>query len=71
MAEKKYVLTESQLKGVIENAVTSAISQLDSLAIVDNIRNDGNGEFTPEEYDEAMRVMAANRGKGSEPLGRG
>ena len=71
MSEKTYKLTENQLKGIITDAVTNVISQLDNIEIVkeDNSKNNGIKieNFSPEQYEEAMKVMAANRGSGQEP----
>lgn len=68
MSEKTYKLTENQLKGIITDAVTNVISQLDNIEIVkeDNSKNNGIKieDFSPEQYEEAMKVMAANRGSG-------
>ena len=70
MAEKTYKLSLEQLNDIVSDAVSNAIKKLDNLEIVDdnNKNNDVQiGEFTPDQYQEAMNTMAANRGAGEEP----
>ena len=78
MTEKVYRLTESQLSQIISNAVSNAFEQLDNFQLIEdgsNKEKKGVVQTTPSEtnvlddktYQEAMSVMAANRGAGDEP----
>ena len=71
MAEKTFKLSLEQLNDIVSDAVTNAIKKLDGLEIVDEDSNDHPsvkvGEFTDEQYREAIDTMERNRGKGDEP----
>lgn len=66
-------LTRHELNSIVEDAVLKALQKIapQSIASTDEgdhpTRQIKQRSFTPEEYEEAMRVMAANRGKGDEP----
>ena len=79
MADKVYKLSLEQLNDIVSDAVTNAIKKLDNLEIVED---DGEhqsseqqqkpadvkvGEFSEEQYKEAIDTMARNRGAGDEP----
>lgn len=70
MGERKIQISLEQLQDIVSDAVNNALKNIDHLQVVE----DGNapeeiavGKFTDAQYEEAMRVMAANRGKGEEP----
>lgn len=72
MAEKIFKLSIEQLNDIVSDAVTNAIKKLDGIEIVDDENSKRNaqvkiGEFSDEQYKEAMDVMARNRGAGDEP----
>lgn len=72
MAEKIIKLSLEQLNEIVSDAVTNAIKKLDGIEITDNdtqkSANDVKvGEFTDEQYKEAIDTMARNRGAGNEP----
>ncbi|MBQ8988872.1 MAG: hypothetical protein IJ067_04205 [Prevotella sp.] len=71
MADKTYKLSLEQLNDIVSDAVTNAIKKLDNIEIVDESKPKTNdvkvGEFSEEQYEEAMRTMAKNRGAGEEP----
>jgi len=72
MAEKIIRLSLEQLNEIVSDAVTNAIKKLDGVEIIDEA-SDKNptevkvGEFSDEQYREAMETMARNRGAGDEP----
>lgn len=63
-------LTRRELNSIVEQAVTNALE-----IISERQRNESShanhdvsmGEFSSEEYADAMRTMEVNRGKGEEP----
>lgn len=72
MSDKKYTLSLDQLNDIVSDAVTTALKKLDGLEVID----DGDkaqkpavevGEFSDEQYREAIGVMERNRGAGDEP----
>ena len=72
MEEKKYTLSLEQLNDIVNDAVANAIKKLDGLEIIDD--NTANrktsvsvGEFSEEQYQEALDTMKRNRGAGEEP----
>ncbi|MBR1799874.1 MAG: hypothetical protein IJ767_00040 [Bacteroidaceae bacterium] len=74
MADKIIQLTTQQLSDLVSEAVEHAIKRLDNVRIIessDNQTEDSSdvrvGEFSEEQYREAMATMAANRGAGNEP----
>jgi len=71
MAEKVYKLSLEQLNDIVSDAVTQAIKKLDNVEIIDNETPPASdihvGEFSEEQYQEAIKTMAANRGAGEEP----
>ena len=74
MADKIIQLTTQQLSDLVSEAVEHAIKRLDNVQIIessDNQEESSNnvrvGEFSEEQYREAMATMAANRGAGNEP----
>lgn len=62
-------LTRHELNCIVEDAVLKALQKIapQSIASTDEAdhptRHINQRNFTPEEYEEAMRVMAANRKK--------
>lgn len=66
-------LTRHELNSIVEDAVLKALKKIapQSVTSIDetdhHTRHIVSRDFTPEEYEEAMRVMAANRGKGDDP----
>ena len=72
MAEKKYTLSLHQLNDIVSDAVTNALKKLDNLEIVEDEDKAQKpavrvGEFTDEQYREAITTMERNRGAGDEP----
>jgi hypothetical protein len=71
MTQKIYKFTEKQLHEFANTLVENTIRQFDNVEIIDEQIDEStsieSGDFSPEQYDEAMRVMAANRGAGDEP----
>ncbi len=73
MAEKKFTLSLEQLNEIVSDAVTTAIKKLENIEVAEEKFSEtqsGNvkvGEFSEEQYREAMSVMARNRGAGEEP----
>ena len=66
-----YKLTREQLSDIVSDAVTNAIKNLENIEIVDDSPVENSqvevGEFSEEQYKEAMDTMAVNRGAGEEP----
>ena len=72
MADKVYKLSLEQLTDIVSDAVTNAIKKLDNLEIVEDDAQTKPadmkvGEFSEEQYKEAIDTMARNRGAGDEP----
>ena len=72
MADKVYKLSLEQLNDIVSDAVTNAIKKLDNLEIVEDEQPKKTadvkvGEFSEEQYREAINTMAKNRGAGDEP----
>lgn len=72
MANKVYKLSLEQLNDIVSDAVTNAIKKLDNLEIVEDEKQKASsevkvGEFSEEQYKEAIDTMAKNRGAGDEP----
>lgn len=71
MAEKTYKLSLEQLNDIVSDAVTNALKKLDNIEIVDEQTEDQPavkvGEFSDEQYREAIATMKRNRGAGEEP----
>ena len=72
MADKVYKLSLEQLNDIVSDAVTNAIKKLDNLEIVEDEQQQKPadvkvGEFSEEQYKEAIDTMARNRGAGDEP----
>jgi len=72
MADKVYKLSLEQLNDIVSDAVTNAIKKLDNLEIVEDEKQTEStkvkvGEFSEEQYKEAIDTMAKNRGAGDEP----
>lgn len=72
MADKVFKLSLEQLNDIVSDAVTNAIKKLDGIEIVDDhSQNDDEkiqvGNFSDQQYREAMDTMAKNRGAGDEP----
>lgn len=72
MADKVLKLSLQQLNDIVSDAVTNAIKKLDGIEIVDDrLQNDDGkiqvGDFSDQQYREAMDTMAKNRGAGDEP----
>ena len=66
-----YKLTREQLSDIVSDAVANAIQNLENIEVVDDAPAEKSqvevGEFSEEQYKEAMNTMAANRGAGEEP----
>ena len=66
-----YKLSLEQLNEIVSDAVATAIKKLENVEIVDDTTAEKPdvkvGEFSAAQYEEAMNVMAANRGAGDEP----
>jgi len=69
-------VTKEQLDEIVSRSVAKVLQEMQGITIVDDEEKSGQssnaeprdaGHFSEEQYQEAMRVMAANRGKGSEP----
>ena len=73
MAEKKFTLSLEQLNDIVSDAVTNALKKIENIEIVEDKTSESQdhevkiGEFSEEQYREAMEVMARNRGAGEEP----
>ena len=71
MSEKTYKLSLEQLNDIVSDAVTNALKKLDNLEIVEDDQKEKPavkvGEFTDEQYREAIDTMERNRGAGDEP----
>lgn len=71
MADKTFKLSIEQLNDIVSDAVANAIKKLENIEIVEKEPAGQDevkiGEFSQEQYDEALRTMAANRGAGEEP----
>lgn len=73
MADKKFTISLEQLNDIVSDAVTSAIKKIENIEVVENQSSEENipevkvGEFSEEQYREAMDVMARNRGAADEP----
>ena len=71
MAEKIYKISLEQLNDIVSDAVTNAIKKLDNVEIVEegtnNQANVAVGNFSDDQYKEALKTMQANRGAGEEP----
>lgn len=71
MADKTFKLSMEQLNDIVSDAVANAIKKLENIEIVEKEPAGQDevkiGEFSQEQYDEALRTMAANRGAGEEP----
>ena len=72
MADKVYKLQLEQLNDIVSDAVTNAIKKLDNLEIVEDEKQNEStevkvGEFSEEQYKEAIDTLAKNRGAGDEP----
>ena len=72
MADKIYRLSLDQLNDIVSDAVSNAIKKLDNLELVDDTPQPASaevkvGEFSEEQYREAIDTMARNRGAGDEP----
>ncbi len=70
MADKVYKLSLEQLNDIVSDAVTNAIKKLDNLEIVEDEKQKEStevkvGEFSEEQYKEAIDTMAKNRGAGA------
>ena len=73
MAEKTYRLSLDQLNDIVSDAVTNALKKLDSLEIIEDEQKEKPavkvGEFTDEQYREAIVTMERNRGTGFKASG--
>ena len=72
MADKVFKLSLEQLNDIVSDAVTNAIKKLDGIEIVDDHSQNNDekiqvGDFSDQQYREAMDTMAKNRGAGDEP----
>ena len=67
MADKVYKLSLEQLNDIVSDAVTNAIKKLDNIEIVDEQPKSQPkvkiGEFSDEQYREALATMQRNRKK--------
>lgn len=66
--DKTYRLSLEQLNDIVSDAVTNALKKLDNIEIVEEQTKEQPavkvGEFTDEQYREAIATMERNRGKG-------
>lgn len=63
-------LTRKELYSIVEQAVTNAleiISERSEKVSISGSHHVNIGEFSSEEYADAMHTMEVNRGKGEEP----
>jgi len=73
MADKKFSLSLEQLNDIVSDAVTTALKKLENIEVTEKKPSETQspsvkvGEFSEEQYREAMAVMARNRGAGDEP----
>ena len=73
MADKKFTLSLEQLNDIVSDAVTTALKKLENIEVTEKKPSETQspsvkvGEFSEEQYREAMAVMARNRGAGDEP----
>ena len=73
MAEKKITISLEQLHDIVSDAVASALKKIENIEVVEHQPSGEEtsdvkaGEFSKEQLDEAMDVMARNRGAGDEP----
>ena len=72
MADKIIKITLDQLNDIVSDAVTNAIKKLDNVEIIEDTHKESSstvsvGEFSDEQYKEAIETMARNRGAGDEP----
>ncbi len=71
MADKTYKLSLEQLNDIVSDAVSNALKRLDNIEIVEEQPQKKTdikvGEFTDEQYREAIATMERNRGAGEEP----
>lgn len=73
MADKKLTLSLEQLNDIVSDAVTTALKKLENIEVTEQKSSETQhenvkvGEFSQEQYREAMAVMARNRGAGDEP----
>ena len=72
MADKKFTLSLEQLNDIVSDAVTNAIKKIENIEVVEKQTETPStgvpvGEFSKEQLNEAMNVMARNRGAGDEP----
>lgn len=71
MADKKYTLSLDQLNDIVSDAVSNVLKKLDNIEIVEDDQKQKPaikvGEFTDDQYREAIDTMERNRGKGDEP----
>ncbi|MBP5337688.1 MAG: hypothetical protein J6Z14_00070 [Prevotella sp.] len=71
MAEKTYKLSLEQLNDIVSDAVTNALKKLDNIEIVEQQPEEQTsvkvGNFSEEQYREAIATMKRNRGAGEEP----
>ena len=67
MAEKTYKLSLEQLNDIVSDAVTNALKKLDNIEIVEEQTKEQPavkvGEFSDEQYREAIATMERNRKK--------
>lgn len=72
----KIILTKSELKDIIDNAVNNAVEnvvkKIQGIDIIDDKpekinTTDTMDAFSKEQYENAMEVMRQNRGNGDEP----
>ena len=71
MADKIIKITLDQLNDIVSDAVTNAIKKLDNVEIIEDTPKESSsivsvGEFSDEQYKEAIETMARNRGAGDE-----
>ena len=71
MADKVYKLSLEQLNDIVSDAVTNAIKKLDHIEVEDeqpkSLPDMKVGDFSDEQYREAIATMQRNRGAGEEP----
>ena len=71
MSDKIYKLSLEQLNDIVSNAVVDVLKKVENIEIIDDTKTENSQtkieDFSDEQYQEALKVMEANRGHGNEP----
>lgn len=72
MTDKKYILSFEQLNDIVSDAVENALKKIENITLVEDKPTEKEkeievGNFSEEQYKEALQTMEANRGAGEEP----